>query len=138
MLTGPAECIGLALAAFDIGPATVIRFREALQDAGTVFWNGPMGMVERPPFALGTMEVAKALGDCGGLTLAAVGDTVDPICLADLAEISHPRGRPSSKRSKDASCGKSKDSPPETAHNRRRGHDRHLQDERFCYLKMGP
>jgi phosphoglycerate kinase len=86
MVTGPAKCIGLALAGFDIGPATVIRFRAALRDAGTVVWNGPMGMVEQPPFALGTTELAKALGDCGGLTVAAGGDTVAAIRRAGLAD----------------------------------------------------
>jgi phosphoglycerate kinase len=84
--TVPAERIPLALAGFDIGPATVIRFRHALRDAGTVVWNGPMGMVEQPAFASGTAELANVVADCGGLTVAGGGDTVAAIRRAGVAD----------------------------------------------------
>ena len=86
IVTVPAERIPLALAGFDIGPATLIRFRDALRDAGTVVWNGPMGMVEEPPFASGTAELAKIVADCSGLTVAAGGDTVAAIQRAGVAD----------------------------------------------------
>lgn len=84
--TVPAERIPLALAGLDIGPATVIRFRDALRDAGTVVWNGPMGMVEQPAFASGTAELAKVVADCSGLTVAGGGDTVAAIHRAGVAD----------------------------------------------------
>jgi phosphoglycerate kinase len=86
IVTVPAERIPLALAGFDIGPATLIRFRDALRDAGTVVWNGPMGMVEQPPFASGTAELAKVVADCGGFTVAAGVDTVASIQRAGVAD----------------------------------------------------
>ena len=84
--TVPAERIPLALAGLDIGPATVIRFRHALRDAGTVVWNGPMGMVEQPAFASGTAELAKVVADCSGLTVAGGDDTVAAIRRAGVAD----------------------------------------------------
>lgn len=86
ILTVPAERIPLALAGFDIGPATVIRFRDALRDAGTVVWSGPMGMVDQPPFASGTAELAKVVAECSGLTVAGGGDTVAAIQRAGVAD----------------------------------------------------
>ena len=86
IVTVPAERIPLALAGFDIGPATLIRFRDALRDAGTIVWNGPMGMVEQPPFASGTAELAKIVADCRGFTLAAGVDTVASIQRAGVAD----------------------------------------------------
>ncbi|MBE0585690.1 MAG: phosphoglycerate kinase, partial [Desulfofustis sp.] len=47
--------------ALDIGPATVTYFLEALADAGTIVWNGPMGAFEMDPFARGTMALARAI-----------------------------------------------------------------------------
>lgn len=86
IVTVPAERIPLALAGLDIGPATVVRFRDALRDAGTVVWNGPMGMLEEPAFASGTAELAKVVADCSGFTVAAGGDTVAAIHRAGVAE----------------------------------------------------
>lgn len=86
MLTVPAHRMPVALAGLDIGPATLRRFREALRDAGTVVWNGPMGVVEQPPFATGTAELARIVADCGGLTVAGGGDTVAAIRKAGLAD----------------------------------------------------
>jgi phosphoglycerate kinase len=81
----PADRIPVALAGLDIGPATVTRFGRAVRDAGTVVWNGPMGMVEQPAFAHGTAEVAKAVADCAGLTVAGGSDTVAAIRRAGVA-----------------------------------------------------
>jgi phosphoglycerate kinase len=68
------------------GPATVTRFRRALQDTGTVVWNGPTGVVEQSPFASGTEEVARAVASARGLTVAAGGDTVATVCRAVVAD----------------------------------------------------
>jgi phosphoglycerate kinase len=69
----------------DIGPATAARFRDALRDAGTILWNGPMGMWEQPRFARGTMELARAIADCPALSVAGGGDTAAAIDRAGVA-----------------------------------------------------
>jgi phosphoglycerate kinase len=83
--TQPSRKIPCATMGLDIGPATVARFREAVRDAGTVLWNGPMGMCERPAFAIGTTELAKAVAESPGHTVAGGGDTVAAIERAGVA-----------------------------------------------------
>ena len=83
--TQPSREIPCATMGLDIGPATVARFREAVRDAGTVLWNGPMGMCERPAFAKGTTELAKAVAESPGQTVAGGGDTVAAIERAGVA-----------------------------------------------------
>ena len=59
----------------DMGPATRERFASALADARTVFWNGPVGVFEFPPFAAGTRAVAEAISQVSGLTVVGGGDS---------------------------------------------------------------
>jgi phosphoglycerate kinase len=59
----------------DIGPLTAKRFAEAIEDAGTVLWNGPMGVFEWEAFAFGTRTIAKAVAACGGITVIGGGDS---------------------------------------------------------------
>ena len=59
----------------NIGPRTSAAYREALAAAGTVFWNGPMGAFEIPPFADGTRAVADAMADSGATTVVGGGDS---------------------------------------------------------------
>ena len=59
----------------DIGPKTVRLFTEAIRGAGTVIWNGPMGVFEFPAFANGTNGIAKALADSGATTIVGGGDS---------------------------------------------------------------
>ena len=59
----------------DIGPKTVEKFTAAVRGAGTVIWNGPMGVFEFPAFAGGTRAVAQALADCGAVTIVGGGDS---------------------------------------------------------------
>jgi phosphoglycerate kinase len=66
----PAEQMGL-----DIGPRSAARFAAAIGTAGTVFWNGPMGVYELAPFAAGTRAVARATADAGACTVVGGGDT---------------------------------------------------------------
>lgn len=74
----------------DIGPETVKLFSQALQGAGTVVWNGPMGVFELPRFAQGTFGVAQAVANCGAITIIGGGDSVAAINQSGLADkISH-------------------------------------------------
>jgi phosphoglycerate kinase len=60
----------------DIGPVTRTTFAEGIARAGTVLWNGPMGVFEDPRFGEGTRSVAKAVGSCHGYTVVGGGETV--------------------------------------------------------------
>ncbi len=59
----------------DIGPASVVLFREALSSARTIVWNGPMGMFELSPFAKGTISMVNILAESQALTILGGGDT---------------------------------------------------------------
>jgi phosphoglycerate kinase len=60
----------------DIGPRTSEAYARAIETAGTVFWNGPMGAFELPPFAAGTKAVAEAVAAAPGTTVVGGGDSV--------------------------------------------------------------
>ncbi len=82
----PAESMAL-----DIGPETIEHDRKLLGAARTVFWNGPMGVFEKPKFAAGTIAVARALADNKlALTVVGGGDSAAAIAQAGLADkVSH-------------------------------------------------
>ena len=61
--------------ALDIGPATVTLFTEALADAKTIVWNGPMGAFEMDPFARGTMALAHVVASAHALSITGGGDS---------------------------------------------------------------
>jgi phosphoglycerate kinase len=69
----------------DVGPESRERFAELVRGAGTVFWNGPMGVFEWPAFAEGTNAVARAVADCEGYTVVGGGDSVRALVEAGLA-----------------------------------------------------
>ena len=66
----PADMMGM-----DIGPKTVELFCDAVKDAGTIVWNGPMGVFEFPTYAVGTKAMAKALAESGAVTIIGGGDS---------------------------------------------------------------
>ncbi len=59
----------------DVGPKTAARYGEVISQAGTVFWNGPMGAFELEPFSRGTREVAEAVAKSPGTTVVGGGDS---------------------------------------------------------------
>ena len=66
----PEDLMGM-----DIGPKTIAAFSGAVKGAGTVVWNGPMGVFEFPAFAEGTKAMAKALAESGAITIVGGGDS---------------------------------------------------------------
>jgi phosphoglycerate kinase len=70
----------------DIGPLTVDRFAASLRSARTVVWNGPMGVFEKPPFAAGTLALARAVADGAAFSVVGGGDTVAAVTRAGVAE----------------------------------------------------
>ncbi len=74
------------LMGMDIGPKTVALFTEAVSGAGTIVWNGPMGVFEFDKFANGTKAMAKALAESGAVTIVGGGDSaaaVEKLGFAD-------------------------------------------------------
>ncbi len=77
----PADWEGL-----DIGPETAKLFSEAVKNAGTVVWNGPMGVFEFEAFAHGTKAVAQALADSSAVTIIGGGDSAAAVEQMGLAD----------------------------------------------------
>ncbi|HUY86856.1 MAG TPA: phosphoglycerate kinase [Acidimicrobiales bacterium] len=70
----------------DIGPETEALYADEISGAGTVFWNGPMGVFEDPRFSKGTETVAKSMAKCGGFTVIGGGDSARAIRSIGLDE----------------------------------------------------
>ena len=70
----PAGKMGL-----DIGPKAILEFTEEIRTAGTVIWNGPMGVFEFPKYATGTHEIAKALAESNASSIVGGGDSAAAI-----------------------------------------------------------
>jgi len=69
---------------YDIGKKSVKLFSEALQEAKTVVWNGPLGYFEKPPFHEGTVAIAHKIAALSSITIAGGGDTISAIKLAGV------------------------------------------------------
>ncbi|MEM9405518.1 MAG: phosphoglycerate kinase [Acidobacteriota bacterium] len=74
------------LMAVDIGPATGALFKERLADAESVFWNGPAGVFEKPPFDEGSVALAEAVAASSGFTVIGGGETVACAKAAGVAD----------------------------------------------------
>ncbi len=68
--------------ALDIGPKSVEEFARRFVSAGTIFWNGPMGLFEKAPFANGTFSVARAMADSRAFTVIGGGDSAAAVNAA--------------------------------------------------------
>jgi phosphoglycerate kinase len=70
----------------DIGPETVAAYAKVISGAGTVVWNGPMGVFEFPKFAKGTYGVAQAVADSGAVSVIGGGESVAAVQQSGLAD----------------------------------------------------
>src|SRR5882762_9844929 len=87
--TIPIEFTNAGHAGMDIGVETVAHFANALLDAKTIIWNGPMGVFEEPPFDQGTIGVARAVAeaaDGGAIVVVGGGDSVAAIVKVGVAD----------------------------------------------------
>jgi phosphoglycerate kinase len=75
----PADKMGL-----DIGSKTIQEFADILKSAGTVFWNGPMGVFETPPFDQGTLKVAQAIAGSDAASCVGGGDSAAAVRQMNL------------------------------------------------------
>jgi len=88
--TVPADAIPAGAMGLDIGPESVERFSVRLADAGSILWNGPMGVFEWDAFAAGTEGVARAVAANDGFSVVGGGDSAAAIRKLGLAEqVSH-------------------------------------------------
>lgn len=71
---------------FDIGEKTIEMFKNELQSAKTVIWNGPLGLFEFDQFAIGTNEIAKTLAELDATTIIGGGDSAAAVTKAGLAD----------------------------------------------------
>jgi phosphoglycerate kinase len=70
----------------DVGPRTSEAYAREVADAGTVFWNGPMGAFELEPFAAGTHALAEAVAESAGTSVVGGGDSAAALAEFGLAE----------------------------------------------------
>ena len=87
--TIPIEFTNAGHAGMDIGVETVSHFTNALKDAKTIVWNGPMGVFEEPPFDQGTISIARAVAeaaDRGAIVIVGGGDSVAAVARAGVAD----------------------------------------------------
>ena len=87
--TIPVEFTNAGHAGMDIGVETVALFSNALKDAKTIIWNGPMGVFEEPPFNEGTIGIARAVAeaaDRGAIVIVGGGDSVAAVTQAGVAD----------------------------------------------------
>jgi phosphoglycerate kinase len=84
--TVPATQVPAGMKAVDVGPETRAAFAAAVGRARTLFWNGPLGVFEKPPFDEGTRAVAQALASCPGFSVIGGGETVAAAKAAGVAD----------------------------------------------------
>lgn len=72
--------------ALDIGPETVKRYRHILAEAGTIIWNGPLGVFEMDAFAEGTVQIARTLAESNAITIIGGGDSAAAASKAGVSD----------------------------------------------------
>ncbi len=86
----PTSAIPDGWMGLDIGPETIEKFSAAIKDAGTVIWNGPMGVFEFPKFAVGTEAVCSAVAESNSISIVGGGDSAAAVRKLGFAkQMSH-------------------------------------------------
>ncbi len=86
----PTSAIPDGWMGLDIGPETIEKFSAAIKDAGTVIWNGPMGVFEFPKFAVGTEAVCAAVAESDSISIVGGGDSAAAVKKLGFAkQMSH-------------------------------------------------
>ena len=70
----------------DLGPETLKEIEQILTDAGTIVWNGPLGVFEFGQFSAGTQRLARAIANSGAFSIAGGGDTLAAISKFNVSE----------------------------------------------------
>ena len=95
----PVDAVAADEIIADVGARTVEAFASEIAAAGTVLWNGPMGIFEDPRFATGTLEVARAMAGSPATTKLATADSIAPVPVAAKQSTSFPVWKTSGRRS---------------------------------------
>ena len=82
----PCQEIPSGWMGLDIGPATTRLFKEAIADAQTIWWNGPMGVFEIDKFSKGSLKMSHYISESHATTVIGGGDTADVVARADDAD----------------------------------------------------
>lgn len=82
----PSDRVPAGEAIFDIGPETVHEYCTRITAAQTVFWNGPMGVFEKAPFASGTVDIARCVAESSAFTVVGGGDSIAAIEAAGVSD----------------------------------------------------
>jgi phosphoglycerate kinase len=86
-ITYDAGDVPAGMAIVDIGPRTIAQYRDAIREARTIFWNGPVGVFEIDAFANGTRQVAEFMANNpGATTVVGGGESVQAVTEAGLAD----------------------------------------------------
>ena len=75
----PSRQVPDNMGGMDMGPKTIEKFKKYLKDAGTVVWNGPLGVFEFEQFATSTREIARAVAESGAVSIIGGGDSAAAI-----------------------------------------------------------
>ena len=84
--TKPAEAIAADDMVMDLGPETLAEIEQILTDAGTIVWNGPLGVFEFGQFSAGTQRLARAIANSNAFSIAGGGDTLAAISKFNVGE----------------------------------------------------
>jgi phosphoglycerate kinase len=82
----PVDAVGADDMILDIGPDTAVRYAELIRKAGTVVWNGPVGVFEFDAFGHGTETLARAIADSGAFSIAGGGDTLAAVAKYGISD----------------------------------------------------
>ncbi len=86
VVNGTSDPIPPGMKGLDIGPATVDLYRSTIATAKFIVWNGPMGVFEVPPFARGTLEIARAVAESDALSIIGGGDSEKAVRAAGVGD----------------------------------------------------